>query len=74
MAFRHDLDQNLPAHAQAHHLGIQAHREEPKALEDHCIPLNLEAQDLLDLPLPRLTTAVHEILSPRLIQAKAAGF
>ena len=49
-------------------------REDPKALEDHCIALNLESQDLLALPLPRLTTAVHEVLSPRLIQAKAAGF
>ncbi len=64
----------MAAYAEAHHLGIQAHREEPKTLEDHCIALNLEPQDLLALTLPRLTTALHEVLSPRLIQAKAAGF
>jgi hypothetical protein len=69
-----NLDLSLPAYALAHQLGIQAHREEPKALEDHCIALNLEPQDLLSIPLPRLTLALHEILSPRLIQAKAAGF
>jgi hypothetical protein len=69
-----DLDVNLPAYAEAHHLGIQAHLEDPRALEDHCIALNLEPQDLLALPLPRLTTALREVLSPRLIQAKAAGF
>jgi len=57
----------MAAYAEAHHLGIQAHREDPKALEDHCIALNLEPQDLLALPLPRLTTALHEVLSPRLI-------
>lgn len=69
-----DLDRSLPDYAQSHYLGILAHQEDPKALEDHCIALNLEPQDLLALPLPSLTTALREILSPRLIQAKAAGF